>query len=227
VPPRKLLLEQGRCLLSSADRGASVTRASTALVVRRTIGAYAAPWALADAQVRRGRQGVVFVAFPFPCGALPWPSRSACPLMSYHALPPVLPVCAACLWGLCVQVRSLDAPAHAVDRRVIAALLVSFLTLQVGRGELEALGSPSPCAHTCPCLLACQRSLGRWAGHASRRSKDALAIVGGMLNLTPQEREAVGVDDEIPADPVLQVGEAGRLEVFYGFPHINASFPCS
>jgi hypothetical protein len=58
-------------------------------------------------------------------------------------------------------------------------------------------------------LLACQRSSGRWAGHASRRSKDALAILGGMLNLTPQEREAIGVDDEIPADPVLQVRQGG------------------
>ena len=74
------------------------------------------------------------------------------------------------------QARTLDASSHAVDRRVVGQLLLVFLRVQ--------------------------RESGRWAGHASPRSRDALAVLAAMLGLTAAEREAVGCDDEVAADPL-------------------------
>lgn len=87
------------------------------------------------------------------------------------------------------QARALDGDSHAVDRRVVGALLAEFLRLQ--------------------------RASGRWGGHGSQRSRDSLAVLARMLGLGAREREAIGCDDEVvgPAEVGGNVasGVAGLL----------------
>ena len=94
--------------------------------------------------------------------------------------------------------RALDGDAQSVDRRVVAALVVEFVRLQ--------------------------RASGRWGGHASQRSRDALSVLARMLGLGPADREAVGCDDEVvgPAEvggsvaSTVASGVAGLLGSLWG-----------
>ena len=60
---------------------------------------------------------------------------------------------------------------ESVDRRVVRALVLQFLSIQ--------------------------RRSGHWAGYGSPRARDALLILAGMLGLSPEERSEAGCEDEV------------------------------
>jgi hypothetical protein len=81
-------------------------------------------------------------------------------------------------------VRALDGDHHMVDRRVVAQLLVTYLSLQRRTGQLLGFGSA--------------------------RAKDALAVTANVLSMAPRDREAVGLDDDVEG---MSDGPSGRVVV--------------
>lgn len=69
------------------------------------------------------------------------------------------------------QARTLDASSQQVDRRVVAALLLQFLSLQ--------------------------RRSGNWSGYGTHRARDALLILSNMLGLSDDQRNEAGCHDDV------------------------------
>ena len=88
------------------------------------------------------------------------------------------------------QARALDGDSHSVDRRVVAQLFVQFVRLQ--------------------------RASGRWGGHASKRSRDALVVLARMLGLSGRDSEAVGCDDEVVGPAELGGDVASSVAGLFG-----------